>query len=99
MPASLSDREPQMRSKTIRRFFHDLGVRQMFSRPRTPADNATIEELLCHHQGRAPLPRINTNPIELITDADAFVVYHNEERLHMGIGLVSSAEKHDGNPE
>ena len=39
MPASLSDRGPQMRSKTIRRFFYDLGIAQMFSRPRTPADN------------------------------------------------------------
>lgn len=43
LPASLSDRGPQMRSKTIRRFFYDLGITQMFSRPRTPADNATIE--------------------------------------------------------
>jgi putative transposase len=43
MPKSLSDRGPQMRSKSIRRFFYDLGITQMFSRPRTPADNATIE--------------------------------------------------------
>jgi transposase InsO family protein len=35
MPKSLSVRDPQMRSKTIRRFFYDLGITQMFARPRT----------------------------------------------------------------
>ena len=45
MPFSLSDRGPQMRSRTMREFFQDLGVVQLFARPRTPNDNAHTESL------------------------------------------------------
>jgi putative transposase len=96
MPKSLSDRGPQMRSKTIRRFFYDLGITQMFARPRTPADNATIESFFATIKGERLYYGTYTNPIELISDADAFVMYYNEERLHMGIEFVTPAEKHDG---
>jgi putative transposase len=96
MPASLSDRGPQMRSKTIRRFFYELGITQMFSRPRTPADNATIESFFATIKGERLYHGAYTDPIELASDADAFVTYYNEDRLHMGIGFVTPAEKHDG---
>jgi putative transposase len=96
MPVSLSDRGPQMRSKTIRRFFYNLGITQMFSRPRTPADNATIESFFATIKGERLYHGTYSNPIELISDADAFVAYYNEARLHMGIGFVTPAEKHDG---
>jgi putative transposase len=66
MPASLSDRGPQMRSKTIRRFFSDLGITQMFSRPRTPADNATIESFFATIKGERLYHGVYSNPIELI---------------------------------
>ncbi len=99
MPKSLSDRGAQMRSKTIRRFFYDLGITQMFSRPRTPADNATIESFFATIKGERLYHGSYSNPIELISDADAFVIYYNGERLHMGIGFVTPAEKHDGRAE
>ncbi|MCA1708893.1 MAG: IS3 family transposase, partial [Actinobacteria bacterium] len=99
MPKSLSDRGPQMRSKTIRRFFYDLGITQMFSRPRTPADNAAIESFFATIKGERLYHGVYVNPIELISDADAFVIYYNQERLHMGIGFVTPAEKHDGRAE
>jgi len=96
MPKSLSDRGPQMRSKTIRRFFYDLGITQMFARPRTPADNATIESFFATIKGERLYHGAYYNPIELADDADAFVTYYNEDRLHMGIDFVTPAEKHDG---
>jgi putative transposase len=96
MPTSLSDRGPQMRSKTIRRFFYDLGITQMFSRPRTPADNATIESFFATIKGERLYHGVYSDPIELISDADAFVIHYNGARLHMGIGFVTPAEKHDG---
>ncbi len=96
MPKSLSDRGPQMRSKTIRRFFYDLGITQMFARPRTPADNATIESFFATIKGERLYHGAYFSPIELISDSDAFVTYYNQERLHMGIGFVTPAEKHDG---
>ena len=96
MPKSLSDRGPQMRSKSIRRFFYDLGITQMFARPRTPADNATIESFFATFKGERLYHGSYDDPIELVSDADAFVIYYNEERLHMGIEFVTPAEKHDG---
>ncbi len=99
MPKSLSDRGPQMRSKTIRRFFYDLGITQMFARPRTPSDNATIESFFATIKGERLYHGNYSNPIELISDSDAFVTYYNEARLHMGIGFVTPAEKHDGRAE
>ncbi|MBA2425604.1 MAG: IS3 family transposase [Actinobacteria bacterium] len=95
MPKSLSDRGPQMRSKTIRRFFVDLGITQMFARPRTPADNATIESFFATIKGERLYRADCSNPMKLADDADAFVIYYNEERLHMGIDFVTPAEKHD----
>lgn len=99
MPKSLSDRGPQMRSKTIRRFFYDLGITQMFARPRTPSDNATIESFFATIKGERLYHGNYSNPIELISDSDSFVTYYNETRLHMGIGFVTPAEKHDGRAE
>jgi putative transposase len=96
MPRSLSDRGPQMRSKTIRRFFYDLGITQMFARPRTPSDNATTESFFATIKGERLYHGTYSNPIELISDSDGFVTYYNEGRLHMGIGFVTPAEKHDG---
>jgi putative transposase len=88
-----------MRSKMIRRFFYDLGITQMFSRPRTPADNAAIESFFATIKGECLYHGFYSNPIELTTDADALVIYYNEESLHMGIGFVTPAEKHDGRAE
>jgi putative transposase len=68
----------------------------MFSRPRTPADNATIESFFATIKGERIYHGVYINPIELISDSDGFVICYNEERLHMGIGFVTPAEKHDG---
>jgi transposase InsO family protein len=82
-PASLSDRGPQMRSKTIRRFFYDLGITQMFTR---------IENAGRQRDGRFFAPSRVSASTKATTrtrsssysDADAFVAYYNDERLHMG---------------
>ncbi|MCA1707259.1 MAG: DDE-type integrase/transposase/recombinase [Actinobacteria bacterium] len=76
MPVSLSDRGPQMRSKTIRRFFYDLGITQMFARPKTPADNATIESFFATFKGERLYHGSYDDPIELVSDSDAFVTYY-----------------------
>jgi transposase InsO family protein len=68
----------------------------MFARPRTPADNATIESFFATIKGERLYHGSYDEPIQLISDADAFVTYYNEDRLHMGIQFVTPAEKHDG---
>lgn len=99
MPKSLSDRGTQMRSKSIRRFFVDLGITQLFARPHTPADNAEIESFFATIKGERLYKMSYDDPIQMINDVDGFVIFYNEERLHQGIGFVTPAEKHDGSWE
>jgi transposase InsO family protein len=96
MPKSLSDRGTQMRSKSIRRFFVDLGITQLFARPHTPADNAEIESFFATIKGERLYKMSYDDPIKMINDVDGFVVFYNESRLHQGIGFVTPTEKHDG---
>lgn len=91
MPKSLSDRGPQMRSRSIRRFFFDLGIAQIFSRPRTPSDNATIESFFATIKGDRLYRMDYSSPIEL--------AHRLLQRIHQGIGFVTPAEKHDGRAE
>jgi transposase InsO family protein len=96
MPKSLSDRGPQQKSKSIRRFFADLGIVQLFARPRTPADNAEVESFFATIKGERLYRGDYNSPIQMVEDADAFVTFYNEDRLHQGIDFVTPAEKHDG---
>ncbi|MGQ0679135.1 MAG: IS3 family transposase [Actinomycetota bacterium] len=96
MPKSLSDRGPQMKSRSIRRFFADLGITQLFARPRTPADNAEIESFFATIKGERLYLADYDDPIKMINDVDSFVMFYNEQRLHQGVGFVTPAEKHDG---
>jgi transposase InsO family protein len=99
MPKSLSDRGTQMRSKSIRRFFVDLGITQLFARPHTPADNAEIESFFATIKGERLYKMSYDDPIQMINDVDGFVIFYNQQRLHQGLGFVTPAEKHDGSWE
>jgi putative transposase len=99
MPQSLSDRRSQMRSKSIRRFFADLGITQLFARPHTPADNAEIESFFATVKGERLYKMNYDDPIKMINDVDSFVIFYNAHRLHRGIGFVTPNEKHDGSWE
>jgi putative transposase len=99
MPKSLSDRGTQMRSKSIRRFFADLGITQLFARPHTPADNAEIESFFATVKGERLYKMSYDDPIKMVNDVDSFVVFYNNDRLHQGIGFVTPTEKHDGSWE
>lgn len=96
MPKSLSDRGSQQKSKSIRRFFADLGITQLFARPRTPADNAEIESFFATIKGERLYRADYDSPIQMVEDVDAFVTFYNEQRLHQGIDFVTPGEKHDG---
>jgi putative transposase len=84
MPKSLSDRGSQQKSKSIRRFFSDLGITQLFARPRTPADNAEIESFFATIKGERLYRADYDSPIQMVEDADGFVTFYNEQRLHQG---------------
>lgn len=91
MPKSLSDLGTQMRSKSIRRFFADLGITQLFARPHAPADNAEIESLFATVKGERLYKMSYDDPIKMINDVDSFVVPGSSlpTRSTMGVGRRS----------
>lgn len=98
LPAAFSDRGTQMTSKSTRQFFNEIGVTQTFSRPRTPADNASCEAWMAtikcerlYHADTAELA-----PWEVEQMIDTFIHHYNFVRLHQGIHFVTPAERHNG---
>jgi len=95
---ALSDNGTQMKAKTMREFFRDLGIEQVFARPHTPEDNAYIESWFA----TAKCERLNAelescnDPLRARAVIEEFVRYYNEERLHQGIGFVTPVERHEG---
>lgn len=98
LPVAFSDRGTQMTSKSTRQFFNDIGITQTFSRPRTPADNASCEAWMAtikcerlYHADTAEMA-----PWEVEQMIDTFIGHYNFVRIHHGIGFVTPAERHDG---
>lgn len=98
LPVAFSDRGTQMTSRSTRQFFNDIGITQTFSRPRTPADNASCEAWMatikCERLYHADTWELA--PWEVEQMVDRFIEHYNFVRLHQGIGFVTPAERHDG---
>jgi putative transposase len=101
LPASVSDRGTQMTARTFKQFLADLGIPQILSRPRTPADNAVSEAfnatIKCEELYRLDTRAMSPGQVEAAIAA--FITAYNEVRLHQGIGFVTPAERHDGRHE
>lgn len=96
MPRSLSDRGPQMRSRSTNEFFRELGVAQLFSRPRTPNDNPFVEALFSTTKTAPTYPGQFPTPEEAEEYFGVFFPWYNDEHLHTRIGMVTPQQKHDG---
>jgi len=96
MPVSLSDRGAQMRSKSTATFLQDLGVAQLFARPRTPNDNAFVESLFATVKTAPAYPGVFATIEEAITYFTRFFAWYNDEHLHTRIGMVTPSQKHSG---
>lgn len=96
VPKSLSDRGSQMRARSTREFFQDLGVAQLFARPRTPNDNPYVESLFATVKTHPNYPGIFPS----VEDARGYFIeffhWYNEEHLHTRIGMVTPSQKHNG---
>ena len=101
LPASVSDRGTQMTARTYRQFLADLGIPQILSRPRTPADNAASEAfnatIKCEELYHLDTAQMSPGEVEIVIGT--FIELYNEVRLHQGIGFVTPAERHDGRHE
>lgn len=96
MPFSLSDRGPQMRSGSMREFFHELGVTQLLARPHTPNDNAHVESLFATVKTAPAYPAVFPTLEEARAYFRRFFHWYNEEHLHTRIGMVTPSQKHSG---
>ncbi len=96
MPISLSDRGTQMRARPTREFFQDLGVGQLFSRPRTPNDNPFVESFFSTVKTAPAYPGWFTSVEDAVSYFERFFAWYNGEHLHTRIDLVTPNSKHDG---
>jgi putative transposase len=96
MPVSLSDRGAQMRSRSTAGFFQDLGVAQLFARPRTPNDNPFVESLFSTVKTAPAYPGVFATMEEAEAYFTRFFAWYNNEHLHTRIGMVTPSQKHSG---
>ena len=95
---AMSDNGTQMKARTMREFFRDLGIEQVFSRPHTPEDNAYAETWFATAKCERLYSELEDcdDPLEARQIIGEFVRFYNEERLHQGIGFVTPVERHEG---
>jgi len=95
-PKSLSDRGSQMRSRSTTLFFRDLGVGQLFARPRTPNDNPFIESFFSTVKTAPAYPGYFRTLEEAFEYFKAFFLWYNTVHLHTRIGMVTPEQRHNG---
>lgn len=96
MPTALSDHGVQITAKTMKQFFKDLGIKQLFSRYQTPTDNAFIEawfKLLKWDELRY---KDYTTFYELEEVITQIIKAYNTVRYHGGIEYVTPEQRHTG---
>ena len=85
-----------MKAKAFMKMCVDVGIRQQFSRPRTPNDNPFIESLFSIVKGSPNYSGIFKNDIVAITYFTTFFAYYNFDRYHGEIGMVTPIQRHTG---
>lgn len=95
-PLAFSDRGPEMKAKSTREYFNDIGITQDHSRPHTPNDNAHAEAVIATAKCEYLYLGEFENIYEVQDALDDLVDHYNNERLHQGIGYVTPQIKHMG---
>lgn len=95
-PLAFSDQGPEMKSKSTREYFNELGITQDHSRPHTPNDNAHAEAVIATAKCEYLYAGEFANIYEAQDAVDALVDHYNDVRLHQGIGYVTPSVKHMG---
>ena len=95
-PEIMNDRGRQMKAKPIQRLCEDLGLPQLFARPRTPNDNPFIESAF------STVKRAPGYPGRFLDDTQAreyfsrYFTWYDTEHYHSGIDYVTPQQAHDG---
>jgi putative transposase len=95
-PAVINDRGAQMKAKTIKQMFTDLGMDQRYARPRTPNDNPFVESLFKTAKYHPDYPKRFRHLEDAEAYFDSFFNWYNTVHLHSGIGFVTPENKHNG---
>lgn len=98
-PESLSDRGTQMRSISTRRYFHNIGVTQIFARPRTPNDNARTEALFSTTKTEPEYPGHFPKMSDAISYFNDFYHWFNEGHTHTALRMLTPSQVHAGQGE
>lgn len=93
---ALSDNGPQMTSKHTQAFLAGARIAQHFGRPGTPNDQSWIESHFGHVKGEHPHLDKITDPGELEAELERARTFHNETRLHQGLGYITPDDEHHG---
>jgi transposase InsO family protein len=96
LPTVHNDRGSPMKARSFKRFLEDLGLSQVFSRPRTPNDNPFVEAFFRTAKYAPSYPGYFRSQQEAIEYFTTFFRWYNEEYLHSGIQYVPPALKHAG---
>ena len=95
-PADLlfhSDQGTQYTSFVFREILRDLHVKQSFSRPGVPYDNAVCESFFHTLKKEAIYHHLYETPEDLSVTMDAFIAFYNEKRPHRALNMLTPAEK------
>jgi transposase InsO family protein len=96
LPVVLNDRGPSMKARAFKQFLADLGVTQLFSRPRTPNDNPFVESSFRTIKYHPQYPEKFEGLPQAVEYFTGFFEWYNYEHLHSGVGHVPPALKHAG---
>lgn len=99
LPIALSDHGVQMARKSAKKFFKDLGIKQLFARYQTPKDNAWIESWfrILKHDYLKYTDYISFDELQAIISN--FIEYYNNKRYHGSIDYVTPSQMHNGEAE
>jgi len=95
-PLAFSDSGPEMKSKSTKGYFNEIGITQDHSRPHTPNDNAHAEAVIATAKCEYLYSGEFANIYEVQDAVDVLVDHYNNVRLHQGIGYVTPQIKHMG---
>jgi len=95
-PLAFSDNGPEMKSKSTKGYFNEIGITQDHSRPHTPNDNAHAEAVIATAKCEYLYSGEFANIYEVQDAVCDLVDHYNNVRLHQAIGYVTPSVKHMG---
>lgn len=92
-----SDRGAQMTAQTITDLYDQLGIRRSLSRPRTSNDNPHAEAGFKTLKYKSDWPDRFDTLNNVNNHCEQFFNWYNYQHHHSGIGLITPADRHQGN--